>query len=127
MNARDGNRIENPTLLKKAERVFDNALEALTDCHGPKMLAILLDASGRIGRSVTNQVLAINLRRLVLQTGLYCLVLGFAIGTALVGSRVMFSLIHQEMSAMGSDVARANLPKGVETADLRPTMQLASQ
>ncbi|WP_162916714.1 hypothetical protein [Cohaesibacter haloalkalitolerans] len=127
MIVRDGKRIEALTLLEKVERAFDNALAALLDRHGPEKAASLVDASRRVYLSAQSYLLAINLRRLLLQTGLYCVVLGFAVGSVLVGSRIMFTLIHQEMSEMSHDVVRANLPKEVETADLRPTIQLASQ
>jgi hypothetical protein len=127
MIVRDGKRIETLTLLEKVERAFDNALAALLDRHGPEKAASLVDASRRVYLSTQSYLLAINLRRLVLQTGLYCVVLGFAVGSVLVGSRIMFTLIHQEMSEMSQDVVRANLPKEVAAANLRPAMQLASQ
>nr|WP_321525876.1 hypothetical protein [uncultured Cohaesibacter sp.] len=127
MIARDRKRIEILKLLEKAERAFDNALVALADRHAPQFRAFLLDAPSRMSRLVLRYALAINLRQLMLQTGLYCVVLGFAVGSVLVGSRIMFTLIHQEMSEMSQDVVRANLPKEVEAANLRPAMQLAAQ
>ena len=127
MIARDRKRIEILKLLEKAERAFDNALVALADRYVPQFWAFLLDAPSRMSRLALRYALTINLRQLMLQTGLYCVVLGFAVGSVMVGSRIMFSLIHQEMSEMSQDVVRANLPKEVEAANLRPAMQLAAQ
>lgn len=65
----------------------------------------------------------INLQRVLLQTGIYCLVIGLAVGLTAAGSKIMFGLIHHEMSERGAEIAFTNLPTEIETASIRPSIR----
>ena len=93
---------------------FEFLKQVLTNCR------IWLEVSGAFA---TRQFRSLNLRGLFLQVGLYCLILCLAVGGAVTGSRIFFAVIYHEMSAMGADVAMADLPAEVETASLRSTMR----
>ncbi|WP_321449812.1 hypothetical protein [uncultured Cohaesibacter sp.] len=77
----------------------------------------------KIGKYIFRYGAAIKLRQLVLQTGIYCLVIGLAVGFTSMGSKIMFGLIHHEMSEMGAEVAFTNLPAELETASIRAAIR----
>ena len=77
----------------------------------------------KIGKYTFRYGAAIKLRQLILQTGIYCLVIGLAVGFTSMGSKIMFGLIHHEMSEMGAEVAFTHLPAEVETASIRSAIR----
>ena len=64
-----------------------------------------------------------DLRSVVLQLGLYCLIVAGAIGVTLNGSKLLLDIIAGQMFQMGYEVALQNLPKQIETANFRPFVE----
>ncbi len=76
-----------------------------------------------IGARLPRTMMVISLRRLAMQMGLYGVVIALTLSFTALGGKLLFTLLHQEMSEMATDVIQLNLPKGVETASLRPTLK----
>ena len=90
---------------------------------GTETLLSATNVLRQTGKRALRYGAAIKLRQLVLQTGIYCLVIGLAVGFTSMGSKIMFGLIHHEMSEMGAEVAFTHLPVEVETASIRSTIR----
>ncbi|WP_373235887.1 hypothetical protein [Cohaesibacter celericrescens] len=63
------------------------------------------------------------LRLMVLQFALYSLIVTGAISATFMGSDVMLSMLSEKMTEMASSVVLYQVPAGIETAELRPTLQ----
>ena len=62
------------------------------------------------------------LRRTSLQLGLYAMIVAGAIGIAIVGGDIMLLILSDRITQMASSVVFVDVPFGVETASLRPTL-----
>lgn len=58
-----------------------------------------------------------------LQLGLYCLLVAGCLGAVVNGSKLIVDQIHAKMFEMGYEVAKQNLPKKIETASIRSTLE----
>ena len=103
----------------KAKGGFEELLSAIKQ----SAFAVL----ARSGTSFRYRLMAMNplilMQRFGLQLGLYCLILFGAVGVTLNGSQLLIQIVCNEMSRMGYEVAKQNLPQQIETASLRTSMK----
>lgn len=74
-------------------------------------------------RRVRSMTSVRSLRLVALQMGIYCLILVGAVGVTLNGSKMLVDIIAAKMFQMGYEVALQNLPRHIETASFRPSVE----
>ena len=124
MLARDGKQIG----LLHRDPVFHSELigEAVYSLKAfvMAMMALVADEIARIEAPKLPTANALKrLRLMLLQVVLYGAIITGAVGTVFYGSEVLIYMLSAKMTAMGTDVIRQNMPKGIETARLRPTLE----
>ncbi|WP_114010317.1 hypothetical protein [Cohaesibacter intestini] len=93
--------------------------DAVKQAASALALQILIKARGRV--AAVDPIRTI--QKTGLQLGLYCLLVAGSLGVVVNGSKLIVDQIHAKMFEMGYEVAKQNLPKKIQTASIRSSVE----